>query len=134
MPIYEYACLKCGRQFEVMQKASDAPLTRCSECKGKLEKQWSQTSMQFKGAGWYVNDYAPKKSGGEKSGDEKSGGEKSGDDKKADVEKKPDAKESKSESKSTETAKSDTKAKDSKTSSDSGEKKSSSSAPANPKS
>lgn len=130
MPIYEYACLKCGRQFEVMQKASDEPLKRCTECKGKLEKQWSQTSMQFKGAGWYVNDYAPKKTGGDKSGDEKSGGEKSGDDKKADGDKKADAK----ESKSTEAVKSEATVKESKPASDKSEKKSNSSSTANSKS
>ena len=41
-----------------MQKMSDKPLTRCPECKGKLEKIFSQTSFQLKGSGWYVSDYA----------------------------------------------------------------------------
>lgn len=67
MPIYEYACLKCGAHREVMQKTSDKLLTKCGECGGKLEKQWSQTSMQFKGTGWYVTDYAGKQKGDEKS-------------------------------------------------------------------
>jgi putative FmdB family regulatory protein len=58
MPIYEYTCQKCGRNLEVMQKMSDKPLTRCPECKGKLEKIFSQTSFQLKGSGWYVSDYA----------------------------------------------------------------------------
>jgi predicted nucleic acid-binding Zn ribbon protein len=40
-----------------MQKMSDKPLTRCPECKGKLEKIFSQTSFQLKGSGWYVSDY-----------------------------------------------------------------------------
>lgn len=62
MPIYEYACQKCGAHTEVMQKISDKPLTKCKACGGKLEKQWSQTSFQLKGAGWYVTDYAGKKS------------------------------------------------------------------------
>ena len=57
MPIYEYACQKCGHHLEVMQKMSDAPLTKCPACKGRLEKQFSQTSFQLKGAGWYVSDY-----------------------------------------------------------------------------
>lgn len=57
MPIYEYTCQKCGRHLEVMQKMSDKPLTRCPECKGKLEKIFSQTSFQLKGSGWYVSDY-----------------------------------------------------------------------------
>ncbi|HEX5083515.1 MAG TPA: FmdB family zinc ribbon protein [Blastocatellia bacterium] len=57
MPIYEYTCEKCGRHLEVMQKMSDKPLSRCPECKGKLEKIFSQTSFQLKGSGWYVSDY-----------------------------------------------------------------------------
>jgi predicted nucleic acid-binding Zn ribbon protein len=40
-----------------MQKMSDKPLTRCPNCKGKLEKVFSQTSFQLKGSGWYVSDY-----------------------------------------------------------------------------
>ena len=40
-----------------MQKMSDKPLTRCPECKGRLEKIFSQTSFQLKGSGWYVSDY-----------------------------------------------------------------------------
>lgn len=63
MPIYEYACTKCGHEFEVMQKISDKPLAKCPECKGKLEKLFSQTSFQLKGSGWYVTDYSKSKSG-----------------------------------------------------------------------
>ena len=61
MPIYEYKCLDCGANLEKMQKVSDAPLTVCEKCGGKLEKQWSLSGFQFKGAGWYVTDYAGKK-------------------------------------------------------------------------
>ncbi len=61
MPIYEYSCQKCGARVEVMQKITDKPLKRCKSCGGKLEKEWSPTSFQFKGSGWYVTDYAGKK-------------------------------------------------------------------------
>ena len=63
MPIYEYKCQQCGLQFEKRQSVSDAPLVTCEKCHGKLEKQWSLSGFQFKGAGWYVTDYAGKKSG-----------------------------------------------------------------------
>ncbi|HEV2801240.1 MAG TPA: zinc ribbon domain-containing protein [Pyrinomonadaceae bacterium] len=63
MPIYEYSCQKCGARIEVMQKITDKPLKRCKNCGGKLEKEWSPTSFQFKGSGWYVTDYAGKKTG-----------------------------------------------------------------------
>jgi putative FmdB family regulatory protein len=61
MPIYEYKCLECGISLERMQKISDEPLSVCESCGGKLEKQWSLSGFQFKGAGWYVTDYAGKK-------------------------------------------------------------------------
>jgi predicted nucleic acid-binding Zn ribbon protein len=48
--------------MEVMQKISDKPLARHAKCGGKLEKEWSRTGFQFKGTGWYVTDYAGKKS------------------------------------------------------------------------
>jgi putative FmdB family regulatory protein len=71
MPIYEYSCQKCGAHLEVMQKISDKPLARHSKCGGKLVKEWSQTSFQLKGSGWYVTDYAGKKT--ETKQDEKKG-------------------------------------------------------------
>ena len=63
MPIYEYKCLDCGVHLEKMQKMSEESLKVCENCGGKLEKQWSRSGFQFKGEGWYVTDYADKKSG-----------------------------------------------------------------------
>jgi putative FmdB family regulatory protein len=59
MPIYEYLCKKCG-EFELMQRITDDPLTRCPTCRGKVTKLISNTSFQLKGSGWYVTDYARK--------------------------------------------------------------------------
>ena len=66
MPIYEYQCRKCKAHTEVMQKISDKPLAKCRKCGGRLEKLLSAPAIQFKGSGWYVTDYAGKKSGGGK--------------------------------------------------------------------
>jgi len=63
MPIYEYECRKCKAHVEILQKITDKPLTKCRKCGGKLEKQWSTTSFQLKGTGWYATDYAAKKTG-----------------------------------------------------------------------
>ena len=71
MPIYEYSCKKCGAHMEVMQKVSDKPLARHAKCGGKLEKEWSRTGFQFKGSGWYVTDYAGKKSEAKESNETK---------------------------------------------------------------
>jgi putative FmdB family regulatory protein len=69
MPIYEYECKKCKAHMEVLQKITDKPLAKCRKCGGKLEKQWSTTSFQLKGTGWYATDYAGKKSVEEKKSD-----------------------------------------------------------------
>ena len=64
MPIYEYQCKRCNAHTEVMQKLTDKPLTKCRKCGGRLEKLLSAPAIQFKGSGWYVTDYAGKKSEG----------------------------------------------------------------------
>ena len=58
MPIYEYECLQCGKNLEIIQKFSDEPLSVCPECHGTLKKCISNTSFVLKGSGWYVTDYA----------------------------------------------------------------------------
>src|SRR5580765_1469189 len=71
MPIYEYACPKCG-EFEVTQRITDDPLKKCPTCKStKIKKLISNTSFHLKGTGWYVTDYARKDGGGGKSPDSK---------------------------------------------------------------
>lgn len=40
-----------------MQKFSDAPLTRCPQCSGKVSKIISNCTFHLKGSGWYVTDY-----------------------------------------------------------------------------
>jgi putative FmdB family regulatory protein len=57
MPIYEYECLDCGKNFEIFQKISEDPLTVCRDCKGRLNRLISMCSFQLKGTGWYVTDY-----------------------------------------------------------------------------
>ena len=67
MPLYEYQCRKCGERVEKIQKFSDPILTKCKKCGGVLERLLSAPAIRFKGAGWYVTDYAPKSSAGESS-------------------------------------------------------------------
>ena len=61
MPIYEYKCRKCGRQFEAFQGITDPELKSCKFCKGKVQKLVSLSSFSLKGSGWYVTDYKGKK-------------------------------------------------------------------------
>ncbi len=62
MPIYEYKCMKCGDEFEAMQKFSDSPIRKCSSCGGPVKKLISHSSFHLKGSGWYLTDYAKKNS------------------------------------------------------------------------
>ncbi len=64
MPLYEYSCDRCGKNFEVLQKFSDEPLTTHEGCGGHVERLLSPPALQFKGSGWYVTDYARNGSSG----------------------------------------------------------------------
>ena len=71
MPLYEYQCDACGREFELIRKFSDPPLEKCPHCGGTVRKLFSSPAIQFKGSGFYITDYpkgekgsAPKSDGG----------------------------------------------------------------------
>lgn len=57
MPIYGYRCTNCGREVEVLQSMSAAPLTVCENCGGRLEKKLYPVGVVFKGSGFYSTDY-----------------------------------------------------------------------------
>ncbi len=61
MPIYEYKCQKCGREFEVFQGISDKPVEVCKYCGGPVSKLVSLSSFHLKGSGWYATDYGGRK-------------------------------------------------------------------------
>ena len=58
MPTYEYACKECGGSLEVVQSFSEAALTECPTCGGRLRKVFSAAGLIFKGSGWHIKDYA----------------------------------------------------------------------------
>ncbi|HEY6487726.1 MAG: FmdB family zinc ribbon protein [Terracidiphilus sp.] len=60
MPLYEYRCTQCGHRFEKIQHFNTEPETQCPKCHGALIRPLTAPALQFKGAGWYVNDYASK--------------------------------------------------------------------------
>lgn len=68
MPLYEYRCTQCGHRFEKIQSFSSEPETECPKCHGELNRPLNAPAFQFKGAGWYVNDYSGKASSGASSG------------------------------------------------------------------
>ncbi|MCZ6508907.1 MAG: zinc ribbon domain-containing protein [Acidobacteria bacterium] len=62
MPIYEYECADCSRRIERLQRLNDPPPEACEACGGPMNRVLSAPAFQFKGTGWYVTDYAGRKS------------------------------------------------------------------------
>jgi putative FmdB family regulatory protein len=70
MPTYQYACAKCGHEFELFQSIADAPLTVCPP-EACLRKKWGKgpvkrlisagAGLLFKGSGFYITDYRSEK-------------------------------------------------------------------------
>ena len=66
MPTYEYACEKCGKNFDAFQSMRDEPFTECPKehCQ---QKRWGHGKVKrllgtgagliFKGSGFYITDY-----------------------------------------------------------------------------
>ena len=58
MPVYEYECKACGRDFEYQQRITEPEKTTCEACGGALERLISRTAFALKGAGWYKDLYS----------------------------------------------------------------------------
>ena len=76
MPTYQYACTQCDDRLEAVQAFSDAALTECPACQGRLRKVYSAVGVVFKGSGFYKND---SRSANGKDGAGERGGEKAAD-------------------------------------------------------
>ena len=60
MPTYDYACQKCGHEFEAFQSMNDRRLTKCpvKGCRGKVQRKiGAGAGFVFKGSGFYITDY-----------------------------------------------------------------------------
>lgn len=56
MPTYSYACTECGHRFDAVQSFTDANLTECPTCSGRLRKLFNSVGIVFKGSGFYRTD------------------------------------------------------------------------------
>jgi putative FmdB family regulatory protein len=59
--------VKCKRRTEKIESVAGPHLKKCPHCGGKVEQTLTAPAIQFKGSGWYVTDYAGKKSAGSDS-------------------------------------------------------------------
>jgi len=82
MPIYEYRCDKCKEEFELFRSITDNGNPTCKSCGGPVKKLISCSSFHLKGTGWYVTDYAGKKSSDKEEKKEATSGSSSGGSKK----------------------------------------------------
>ena len=73
MPTYAYACTACGHRFDEQQSFTDAALTTCPVCEGRLRKLFSSVGVVFKGSGFYRTDSRRGSSGTSASLPSKSG-------------------------------------------------------------
>ncbi|MBV9057499.1 MAG: zinc ribbon domain-containing protein [Candidatus Eremiobacteraeota bacterium] len=56
MPLYDYACTRCGRTHEVrhgFDETYDAP---CEACGAPVRRVFNAAPVVFKGSGFYVTD------------------------------------------------------------------------------
>jgi len=66
MPIYNYQCNNCGKQYEIYFRSVDDSkkkhLYKCPYCNSyDVEKIPSDITIRFKGSGFYETDYKYKK-------------------------------------------------------------------------
>lgn len=56
MPIYQYRCLSCNRQFELKQSFNDKPVADCPSCHGIARRIFCPVPIIFNGPGFYITD------------------------------------------------------------------------------
>ena len=60
MPIYEYACVKCGFKEDILEKIDGPKVKVCPHCGGDAftRPEVSPAAFHLKGGGWYKDGYS----------------------------------------------------------------------------
>jgi len=65
MPLLVFLCQKCGAKFEYLKLIrEDTPVKHCEcegQCDGELKQIPTAARIEFKGRGFYENDYKGRK-------------------------------------------------------------------------
>jgi putative FmdB family regulatory protein len=71
MPLYDYACTKCGHTIEVRHGFNETHSAPCPACGAPVRRVFNAAPVLFKGSGFYVTDSRRSSSTGkpEKKGD-----------------------------------------------------------------
>ncbi len=56
MPLYDYACTKCGHTVEVRHGFNETNEEQCPACGASLRRVFNAAPVLFKGSGFYVTD------------------------------------------------------------------------------
>jgi len=73
VPTYAYTCTACAHSLEAKQSFTDAALTECPECGGRLRKRFDAVGVVFKGSGFYRTDSRSDAKSGSSGGSSSSG-------------------------------------------------------------
>lgn len=66
MPRYDYRCVSCAHEFELVQSFSEAGSGTCPVCSGAGRRLFHAVPVIYKGSGFYTTDYGRPKSPPEK--------------------------------------------------------------------
>ena len=57
MPRYDYRCLSCEDEFELVQSFAEAGTAICPACSGAGRRVFHAVPVIYKGSGFYTTDY-----------------------------------------------------------------------------
>ena len=62
MPRYDYRCVECAHEFELVQSFSEAGTATCPQCSSAGRRLFHAVPVIYKGSGFYTTDYGRPKS------------------------------------------------------------------------